>query len=62
MNLLNNREYYLSRVEKCRSLAERAASPQIAAIHSELATRYERTLSTMAPETSAAGPDAAHAP
>lgn len=44
MGLLNNREYYKGRVEASRQLADRAENPQIARIHSEFATRYERTL------------------
>jgi hypothetical protein len=35
-------EYYVSRATSCRRLAERASDPSIAAIHIDLATRYDR--------------------
>lgn len=41
MNEPNNRSYYACRAEASRALAERAVNPEIAAIHTELATRYE---------------------
>ncbi len=41
MDQRNHHEYYIARAEACRQLAERAVSPAIAAIHAELATRYE---------------------
>jgi hypothetical protein len=37
----NNLEYYVNRAISCRQLAERATDPAIAAIHVDLATRYE---------------------
>jgi hypothetical protein len=41
MSEQNNQEYYLSRATTSRQLAERAIDPSIAAIHTDLATRYE---------------------
>lgn len=35
-----DREYYLQRAEAERALAEQSASPEIAALHRELAERY----------------------
>jgi hypothetical protein len=51
---LNSHEYYVTRAQASRRLAERAASPYIAAIHSDLASRYEHTADKLArtPETS----------
>lgn len=43
MSVLNFREYYLARAETSRRLAEQAASPNVAAIHAELAERYRLT-------------------
>ena len=37
----NDRSYYLARAEQSRSLAARAVSPAIAAIHDDLARRYD---------------------
>ena len=42
MSEQNNQEYYLSRATTSRQLAERAIDPSIAAIDTDLATRYER--------------------
>ncbi len=50
MCLLNDRDYYLTRVETCRDLAARATDPHLAKLHTEFAANYERTLSTMIPE------------
>ncbi|MFV0625189.1 hypothetical protein ACBY01_14415 [Sphingomonas sp. ac-8] len=41
MNELNNHDYYLRRAQHSRQLADNAASPAIARIHQEMATRYE---------------------
>jgi hypothetical protein len=41
MDRLNDHDYYVARAKTCREMAARAASPAIAAIHAELATRYE---------------------
>lgn len=41
MDQLNHQEYFRSRAATSRELAERAASPKVAAIHQELAMRYE---------------------
>lgn len=38
----NYQKYYISRATSCRQLAKRAIDPSIAAIHTYLATRYER--------------------
>jgi hypothetical protein len=41
MNDIDIRDYYVGRAEAARRMAEQAASPNIAAIHLELADRYE---------------------
>lgn len=41
MNQQNHQEYYVERAATSRQLAQRAADPAIAAIHIDLATRYE---------------------
>lgn len=41
MDQLNHRDYYLTRAQASRDLAEQAANPAIAAIHSEMANRYD---------------------
>ena len=41
MNQPNNQEYYVVRAAASRDLAQRAGNPTIAAIHAELATRYD---------------------
>ena len=41
MDQSNHPSYYRTRAETSRELAQRAVHPSIAAIHSELATRYE---------------------
>lgn len=41
MNQSNHREYYVARAASSRELAQRAADPAIAAIHVDLAERYE---------------------
>lgn len=41
MNEPNDREYYVARAASSRNLAQRAANPAIAAIHADLAERYE---------------------
>ncbi len=41
MNQPNYQDYYISRAAASRSLAQRAADPMIAAIHAELADRYD---------------------
>ena len=41
MDKRNDHDYYLARAKASRELALRAASPAAAAIHSELAQRYE---------------------
>lgn len=41
MNQLNDRDYYARRAATARNLAQRAADPAIAAIHAELAHRYD---------------------
>ena len=41
MNLLNHQDYYADRARKCRALALIAASAYIAAIHIDLAARYD---------------------
>ena len=41
MSQINNREYYLMRAANSHDMARRAVNPNIAAIHEELARRYE---------------------
>lgn len=41
MNQLNHHQYYVARAAAARELAQRAVNPAIAAIHVELANRYE---------------------
>ena len=41
MDQLNTYDYYVMRAEHSRDLAQRAASPGIAAIHHDLAERYD---------------------
>ena len=41
MNQLDDQDYYVARAASSRDLAQRAASPGIAAIYAELATRYD---------------------
>lgn len=41
MNQPNDQEYYVARAASSRDLAQRAATPMIAAIHVELAIRYD---------------------
>ena len=41
MNQPDYQDYYLSRAAASRSLARRASDPMIAAIHAELADRYD---------------------
>jgi len=43
MDQLNNHEYYVARAESAREMAQRAVNPAIAAIHTQMATRYEIT-------------------
>ena len=38
----NHQEYYIGRATSCRQSASRAIDPAIAAIHTDLAARYER--------------------
>ena len=38
----DDQEYYIMRAAICRSLQLRAASPVVAAIHADLASRYEQ--------------------
>lgn len=47
MDQLNHHEYYLTRAKTSRELAQQAASPAIAAIHSEMATRYENMVAQL---------------
>lgn len=42
MTELNHQEYYVSRATSCRQMASQAIDPMIAAIHTDLAARYER--------------------
>lgn len=42
MNQLNHQNYYRERAKASRDLAEQAANPAIAAIHSEFAARYDK--------------------
>ena len=53
MQQLNNVDYYVARAATSRHRAEAAADPEIAAIHAEFATRYDRL---------AVEADAQHAP
>lgn len=41
MSCPDHRDYYLARAATARELAERAADPQVAAIHTDFATRYD---------------------
>ncbi len=41
MNQPNYQDYYMSRAAASRNLAQRATDPMIAAIHAELAARYD---------------------
>ena len=41
MNQLNHQDYYVTRAATSRALALRAADPSIAAIHADLAKRYD---------------------
>ncbi len=43
MDEFNNHGYYLARASAARDLAQRAANPAIAAIHQEMASRYDHT-------------------
>ena len=43
MDEFNNHRYYLTRANAARELARRAADPAIAAIHRDMANRYETT-------------------
>ena len=42
VNQPDHRDYYIGRAAASRQLAQRAANPAIAAIHTDLAIRYER--------------------
>lgn len=42
--------YYLSRAAASRGLAQRAANPMIAAIHADLAARYDALIEQTAPQ------------
>lgn len=41
VNQLNHHDYYLTRAQASRALSHQASNPKIAAIHSELASRYD---------------------
>ena len=41
MDQLNHQDYYLTRARASRQLAQQAADPAIAGIHSEMASRYD---------------------
>lgn len=41
MSQTNHRDYYRSRAEASRDLAQRATDPSVAAIHIEMAIRYD---------------------
>ena len=56
MDQSNHHSYYRTRAKVSRELAQRAVSPGIAAIHSELATRYEKMIAQL--EQDGAGRDA----
>ena len=43
MDQLSNHECYVARATSSRGLAQRAASPVVAAIHEEMASRYDST-------------------
>ena len=47
MNQQNHHDYYRTRATTSRTLAQRAADPDIAAIHAELANRYEAMAAQM---------------
>lgn len=42
MELRNNKDYYVARAAVSHRLARKAINPTIAAIHADLADRYER--------------------
>lgn len=47
MDQLDNHDYYLARAGTARKLAQRAASASVAAIHADLASRYEATVAEL---------------
>ena len=50
MDQPNYQTYYVSRAAASRGLAQRAANPMIAAIHADLATRYDALIEQTAPQ------------
>lgn len=58
MNKLNDAEYYVARAAASRQLAQRATSPAIAAIHDEMASKYESTAAQMAAGRGTPSPEA----
>lgn len=48
MSQFNNREYYVGRAQASRSLAAQARNSDVAAVHAEFATRYDRLADTLA--------------
>lgn len=54
MNQPNHQDYYVARAASSRGLAERAADPMIAAIHAELASRYDLLAAQPEPKNAAA--------
>ena len=60
MNQSNHLDYYVARAATSRDLARRAADRSIAAIHAELATRYDRLAAEIKRDTQR-GRRAAHA-
>lgn len=49
MDQLNHQDYYFTRAKASRELAQQAVNPAIAAIHSELATRYDDMVARLQP-------------
>ena len=47
MDQLNHQDYYLTRAKASRELAEQAADPAIAGIHSEMASRYDEMVARL---------------
>lgn len=47
MQHLNHQDYYLARAKAAHEAARRAVNPAIAAIHLDMADRYERAVSEL---------------
>lgn len=61
MSQPNQGDYYARRAASSREAERQAASPSVAAIHGELARRYDGLLSDLAEQESQQAPDGAQA-